>query len=99
MTILSVASHTFWLSVVLLSVTPLSTAGEPTSCAVLDRAECHKSAMCIVSKTERGDYRCRARKGRCEANFNQWGPRAHESCEARVGCKFVPGRCYCPPNV
>lgn len=73
---------------------------EPSdACAALDEMQCITSDECtlVLPEGER-EYRCRAAEGRCETGFRQHDGDA-ESCEAKEGCRFVPGQCYCSPDV
>lgn len=69
------------------------------ACAGLDEMRCITSDECTLVLPEEGrEYRCRTAEGRCERGFRQHDGDA-ESCEAKEGCRFVPGQCYCSPNV
>jgi hypothetical protein len=74
-------------------------------CRELTEAACLESGRCTLEVIEgeeipegTGGYRCRPAQGPCEAGFRQ-GSDTAETCEAKPGCHFVPGRCYCPPGV
>jgi hypothetical protein len=83
---------------------------KPPPCATLSEAACLESERCTLEVVEgedgagkaipegTGGYRCRAAEGPCEIGFRQ-GSGSAEECAARPGCRFIPGRCYCPPGV
>ena len=50
----------------------------------------------VESKFSFSGYACRRATDHCELGFiqAQHGP---EECEAKEGCEFIPGKCYCPP--
>jgi hypothetical protein len=76
-------------------------AGEPgetspptaAPCETLDRAECLRVRHCTLHFVKDGQYECRAEAGPCETDLFQ-GDKA--GCEAREGCVWEPGSCYCP---
>ncbi|HEX9734430.1 MAG TPA: hypothetical protein VGG06_20860 [Thermoanaerobaculia bacterium] len=75
------------------------TEPEADACASLDEMQCITSAECTLILPEGGrEYRCRTAEGRCEQGFRQYDGDA-EACEAKEGCRFVPGQCYCSPDV
>ncbi len=71
---------------------------EPTACDAKTELQCLKSAACKVQLVENRKYVCRPAAGRCEMEFVQWSG-GKQSCESINGCKHVPHRCYCPPDV
>jgi hypothetical protein len=70
------------------------------ACARLTELACIDSDRCTLAVTEDGsrEYVCREAAGPCETGFRQRGNDA-DACEAKSGCRFVPGRCYCSPDV
>lgn len=78
---------------------PTSAPAPADACAGLDEMQCITSDDCtlILVAEERG-YLCRPAEGPCERGFQQRDGSA-ESCEAKAGCHFVPGHCYCSPDV
>lgn len=42
-----------------------------------------------------GRYECREAANACEEGFVQ-ATSTEESCSAKTGCQYEPGRCYCP---
>jgi hypothetical protein len=73
---------------------------ETRSCSTITELECLHSAECTLVPTEqRGKYTCRASVGHCEIGFAQEGEGdIKQQCEARPGCEFQPGSCFCPPD-
>jgi hypothetical protein len=76
------------------SVVP-TVAPVPSSaaCDSLDRAECLRALHCTLHHVKPGQYECLPSSGPCETNLLE-GDRA--GCEARAGCTWDPGGCYCP---
>ena len=74
-------------------------AAEPQSCSSLSELQCIKSSECTLNLVERNKYICAPDRGRCEVGFIQWGNNKVQSCESKRGCKYVPGNCYCQPDV
>lgn len=74
-------------------------ATKSRSCALLTELECIKSPDCTLTFVETNKYICRPATGKCEVGFVQWGDTQIQSCEAKPGCKYIPGSCYCPPDV
>lgn len=79
---------------------PPSTPPESeATCESLGEMQCITSPACtLVLAGEQLGYLCRPAEGRCELGFHQHGDSA-EACEAEEGCRFVPGQCYCSPDV
>jgi len=78
---------------------PLPVAELADACAGLDEMQCITSDECtLIFTEEEREYRCRAAEGRCERGFRQHEGDA-EACEAKEGCRYVPGQCYCSPDV
>jgi hypothetical protein len=69
-------------------------------CDDLTELQCIDSGECtlILVSEMTGEYACRPAEGLCEPGFLQRSDTA-QSCEAREGCSFVPGVCYCPPDL
>lgn len=74
-------------------------AGEKEQCGSSGELQCIKSPVCTLVHVKDHNYRCRAAAGKCEVGFIQWGDKQVESCETKTGCKYIPGSCYCPPDV
>ena len=74
-------------------------AGEKAQCGSLGELQCIKSPVCTLVQVKDNGYQCRAASGKCEAGFIQWGDKQVESCESKADCKYVPGVCYCSPDV
>lgn len=70
------------------------------ACGQLQELACISSDRCtlVVAGDGSREYLCRDATGRCEIGFRQHGDVA-EACESKPGCRFVPGRCYCSPDV
>jgi hypothetical protein len=69
------------------------------ACSSLKELACIDSADCTLAVAEGSrEYFCRDAEGPCETGFRQRGDGA-DACEAKPGCRFVPGRCYCSPDV
>lgn len=68
----------------------------PTDCASLGPDACIAASSCTLDHAEGQPYACRAAAGPCEEGLAQ-SDRA--ACEARAGCEWDPGRCYCPEDV
>ena len=77
---------------------PPPAAEEP--CETQTELACIDSVRCTLELAEDDsrEYRCRDAEEPCETGFRQSGGDA-EACEAKPGCRFVPGRCYCSPDV
>src|SRR5262245_620406 len=87
-----------------------SSAGPTHACESLSRTACMQSTECTLDQeVERSNrYRCRPATEPCERGFAQagfWGSgtegvsasKAQQAeCNARSGCGFVDGGCYCP---
>ncbi|HEY8145669.1 MAG TPA: hypothetical protein VIG06_23470 [Kofleriaceae bacterium] len=63
------------------------------ACETLDRAECLRARHCTLHFVKSMEYECRPSGGPCETDLLQ-GDKA--GCEARAGCTWDPGSCYCP---
>lgn len=81
-----------------LTLACFALAAEPNSCASLTELQCIKSSECTLSPVEINKYICRAATGKCELDFIQF-ENSKQSCETKQGCKYVPGNCYCPPDM
>jgi hypothetical protein len=65
----------------------------------LTELACIDSVDCTLAVADGSpEYFCRDAEGPCETGFRQRGDGA-DACEAKPGCRFVPGRCYCSPDV
>jgi hypothetical protein len=69
-------------------------------CARRPEGACLDSTDCtlILDEEAQGGYRCQTAVPPCETGFRQSTGTAEE-CEEKAGCHFVPGRCYCSPDV
>ncbi|MCB1058124.1 MAG: hypothetical protein KDD11_21705 [Acidobacteria bacterium] len=69
-------------------------------CAERTEKQCIDSPDCTLAPTgdENTGYICRDTANECEAGFRQSDGTPAE-CQAKPGCRFSPGRCYCPPDV
>ena len=69
-------------------------------CGDLTELQCGSSELCtlILVGEMTGEYVCRPPEGPCETGFRQSSDTA-ESCEAKEDCSYVPGVCYCPPDL
>ncbi|MFN0253560.1 MAG: hypothetical protein ACKV2T_42225 [Kofleriaceae bacterium] len=65
----------------------------PPLCSTLSRAACLESDHCTLVLLGNNVYRCRADEGPCEIGLRQGDRKA---CEAKPGCAFDTGTCYCP---
>lgn len=87
-----------------------ATAGADGPCAGLSRTHCMQSTECTLEKIEGPiprRYRCRAAAPPCEtgvaqADFHGSGAAgvqrslaAQAACDARPGCRYDAGGCYC----
>lgn len=85
-------------------------AGDPDRpCEALTRTECMRSTSCTLEHEapRSQQYRCRPSREPCEVGFAQagfWGSgtegvtrskQQQAECNARPGCGFVDGGCYC----
>jgi len=95
----------------LVIVTTTAPAAD-NACAKKTELLCVLSKNCILEPAGKkyADYWCRKPANHCERDFAQIRERAfpsHEAlapdpkavCNAKTGCVYAPGRCYCPPNV
>jgi hypothetical protein len=89
----------FFVLLCFLASTLVAQAGELTQCNLLSELNCIKTPACTLVQKGVNDYQCRGAVGKCEVDFIQWGEKQIESCETKPGCKYVPGNCYCPPDV
>lgn len=82
-------------------VAPVAADGDAKPCSETPELDCLHSASCtLVPTQERGKYACRDAVGPCETGFAQAGEGdIRKDCEARAGCEFQPGNCYCPPGL
>lgn len=71
-----------------------ATTGPPAArdCATLTRAECLDSETCTLHFVSTGLYQCRADANACEVGIKQ---QDYQACDAKVGCAWVPDKCYC----
>lgn len=69
-------------------------------CAELSEKPCMDSPDCTLVPDDeaQGGYLCRQALAPCETGFRQ-GLDPAADCSAKAGCAFVPGRCYCAPDV
>lgn len=58
----------------------------------MSRAQCLASTDCTLHHLGSTNYDCRPSAGPCEVGLRQ-GDRT--GCQARTGCVFDPGSCYC----
>ncbi|MBX7078867.1 MAG: hypothetical protein K1X88_06730 [Nannocystaceae bacterium] len=79
-------------------------------CGALSRTACMASPHCTLQHAgtaDRRTYRCRPATAPCEIGFAQSGffgsgddipaaKRQQADCNARPGCVYEPGGCYCP---
>lgn len=63
------------------------------ACSSLTRLECYASSHCFLDHLAPFKYACREKRGPCEEGIRQTD---RDSCEARPGCAWNPGSCYCP---
>ena len=78
---------------------PEQSFSDDKSCQQLTEKACLTSAACTLKKTkEASGYECLPAKDHCELLFRQ-NEGTKEICESKQGCEFVPGQCYCPPDV
>lgn len=91
------------------SATPPVPAAAAGACASMTRTACMQSTECTLEQVgERSrQYRCRPATEPCERGFSQagfWGSgtegvqaskQQQAACNARPGCGFVDGGCYC----
>ncbi len=90
----------------LLMVALASCSSDPTTpeppgeCGVLSELQCINSGVCTLefADPDTGTYLCRDAADSCEQGFRQRTDTA-ATCTERGGCRFVPGFCYCPPDV
>ncbi len=76
-----------------------SSSGSSTACEQRGVGECLAASACaVVLASERpADYSC-VDAGRCGEDFDQVDGTV-DSCEARDGCSYVPGECFCAPGL
>lgn len=72
----------------------VSNSGDLTELQCINSAE---STLILVGEMT-GEYMCRPSEGSCEPGFRQRTD-TEESCEAKKGCVFIPGFCYCSPDL
>jgi hypothetical protein len=89
----------FCLLLCFLASILVAQAEELTQCSSLNELNCIKDPACTLVQKGVIGYQCRGAVGKCEVDFIQWGETQSESCESKTGCKYVPGKCYCPPDV
>lgn len=68
-------------------------------CVSLSETECLKSPdHTLVQPDGELHYECKAARNDCEKGFVQMeqGP---AECNVKTSCEFVPGECYCPPDL
>ena len=68
--------------------------GGPTP---LSDSECLRSDSHTLHSTEEG-YVCLPAIALCEVGFAQ-GVDKPSMCTSKTGCMYVPGDCFCPPNI
>ncbi len=69
-------------------------SGDPTELQCIDSGDW---TLVLVGEWS-GQYFCRPAEGPCEQGFLQRTD-TEGSCEAKQGCVFDPGFCYCPPDL
>jgi len=74
----------------------MATAPTP-SCESLPILDCLESLQCTLTTKDTG-YVCRKADNHCEQDFSQKTGTA-EQCTAKPNCQFIPGKCFCPPDV
>ena len=79
---------------------PPAPAASEEACASLTRTACMQSTECTLepeSAQPSHRYRCRPATEPCERGFAQasFTEVQQAACNARAGCGFVPGSCYC----
>ena len=85
--------------VLALMLIPQLGFAKDVECARFSQQECTKSNECtLVGQAQDTGYSCRPAENECERGFSQ-DSGTKEICEARAGCEFVPGYCYCPPKM
>ena len=84
---------------IIFGATSVAMAAKTTSCESLSELACIKSPTCTLVQVETNRYLCRVATGKCELGFIQWGEKQQERCESKPGCAYVPGNCYCRPDV
>ena len=69
-------------------------------CAPISDYQCLDSPNYTYAKVDPSPlgYKCRRARGLCERGFIQ-SEHTAEQCEANSRCEYVPGACYCPPEV
>lgn len=80
---------------------PVAADDSTPPCATRSEQQCIDSPDCtlaLVAEDDGGGYLCRDTANACEEGFRQ-SDGTPEECEAKEGCRFDPGRCYCPPDV
>ena len=95
-------------SLLALLIASLASCGEgdptspqlPADCGALSELPCINSSACtlVLADGGVGVYLCREAADACERGFRQRTD-TRAACEAKPGCRFVPGVCYCPPDV
>ena len=89
----------YLFAIAAFTFTTFTVAAESQSCSSLTELQCIKSTECTLKFVERNKYVCAPANGKCEVGFIQWGDNQVQSCESKSGCKYVPGSCYCRPDV
>jgi len=74
----------------------MATAPTP-SCESLPISDCLVSLQCTLTTKDKG-YICRKARNHCEQDFSQKTGTA-EQCTTKPNCQFIPGKCFCPPDV
>ena len=91
-----------WLGTIVIVTTALSCSSSSSAppCDAMSESQCIDSSECtlVLASPQPPDYTCVAARNACEQGFVQRTGDA-TSCEATQGCKFVPGECYCPPDL
>ena len=72
------------------------TTSFPVSTKVSD-SQCLRSSDYTLHRNE-GGYYCLPAVSRCEKGFVQ-GSDKPSLCEAKTGCKYIPGDCFCQPDI
>jgi len=70
----------------------------PKACYLLSINDCMAATECTLHwNGDRKVYQCQKDANACEAKFAQASGTA-QTCNAKPGCKYVPAKCFCPPD-
>ncbi len=87
-----------FLGLILISMVSPTLAAS-IECDSLSELDCLKSMDCVLDQEpETKNYFCRNPVDDCEKGFSQYDPKK-KACESKSNCQFIPGKCYCPPDV